>query len=54
MLFLAELENDVQNFKITIQKKDRQLQKFSELIKATKIEYQKLQRAKKYIVNKKT
>ena len=57
-LVLAELENDIQNFKITIQKKDEQLQKFSKLITATKIEYQKLHKEnvelKKYIVIKKT
>ena len=41
-LILAELENDIQNFKITIQKKDEQLLKFLKLIKATKTEYQKL------------
>ena len=56
-LVLAELENDIQNFKITIQKKDEQLLKFSKLIKATKTEYQKLHKEnadlKKYIVKKK-
>ena len=56
-LILAELENDIQNFKITIQEKDEQLTKFSKLIKATKTEYQKLPKEnaelKKYIVNKK-
>ena len=41
-LILAELENDIQNFKITIQKKDEQLLRFLKLIKATKTEYQKL------------
>ena len=57
-LVLAELENDIQNFKITIQKKDEQLLKFSKLIKATKTEYQKLHKEnadlKKYIVKKNT
>ena len=56
-LVLAELENDIQNFKITIQKKDEQLLKFSKLIKAIKTEYQKLHKKnadlKKYIAKKK-
>ena len=53
---MAELENNIQNFKVRIQKKDKQLLKFSKLIKATKTEYQKLHKEntklKKYIVNK--
>ena len=56
-LVLADLENDIQNFKFTIQKKDEQLLKFSKLIKVTKTKYQKLHKKntelKKYIVNKK-
>ena len=56
-LVLVQLENHIQNFKITIQKKDEQLQKFSKLINATKIESRKLHKEnaelKKYIVNKK-
>ena len=56
-LVLAELENDIQNFRIMIQKKDEQLLKFSKLMKATKTKYQKLHKEnaklKEYIVNKK-
>ena len=56
VLVFSELENDIQNFKITIQKRDEQLLKFSKLIKATKTEYQKLHKAnaelKKCIVDK--
>ena len=56
-LVLAELENDIQNFRIMIQKKDEQLLKFSKLMKATKTKYQKLHKEnanlKEYIVIKK-
>ena len=41
-LVLGELEKDIENFRLTIEKKDEQLQKFSKILKATKIEYQKI------------
>ena len=56
-IILAELENDIQHFKITVRKKDEQLNKFARIIKATKTEYRKLHgenaELKKYILNKK-
>ena len=56
-IILAELENDIQHFKITVRKKDEQLNNFARIIKLTKTEYQKLHREntelKKYILNKK-
>ena len=56
-IILAELENDIQHFKITVRKTGEQPNKFARIIKATKTEYQKLHREnaelKKYILNKK-
>ena len=55
-IILAELENDIQNFKITL-KKRQSAAKFAKLVKATKTVYQKSHKEnaelKKYIVNKK-
>ena len=50
-LVLGELEKDIENFKLTIEKKDKQLNKFSKILKATKIEYQKLFKENKYLKN---
>ena len=56
-IILGELENDIQHFKITVQKKDEHLNKFARIIKVTKTEYQNLHREntelKKYILKKK-
>ena len=56
-IILAELENDIEHFKITVKKNDDQLNKFAKIINATKTEYQKLRKEnaelKKYILNKK-
>ena len=50
-IILAELENDIQNFKITLKNKDDQLQKFAKLVKATKTEYQKLHKENSKLKN---
>ena len=54
-LVLGELEKDLkgelENFKIIIEKKDEQLNKFSKILKATKIEYQKLFKENKDLKN---
>ena len=39
---LVELEKDLSNFQITIQKKDKTIQEYVRLLKLTKQEYQKL------------
>ena len=41
-LVLGELEKDRENFRLTIEKKDEQLQKLSRILKANKTEYQKI------------
>ena len=52
---LGELEKDIENFRLAIEKKGEQLQKFSKILKATKIEYQKIYKEnselKNYISN---
>ena len=52
---LGELEKDIENFRLAIEKKDEQPQKFSKILKATKIEYQKIYKEnselKNYISN---
>ena len=54
-LVLGELEEDIENFRLTIEKKDEQLQKISSILKATKVEYQKIHKRnlelKNYIVS---
>ena len=54
-LVLGELEKDIVNFKLTIEKKDEQVQNFSKILKATKIEFQKIyeenNELKNYILN---
>ena len=56
-LVLGELEKDIENFRLTIKKKDAQLQKFSRILKATNIEYQKIHKEnlelKNYIISQK-
>ena len=39
---LVELEKDLSNFQITIQKKDKTIQEYVRLLKLTKQEHQKL------------
>ena len=41
-LVLGKLKKDIENFRLTIEKKDKQLQKFSKILKATKSECQKI------------
>ena len=41
-LVLGELKKDIENFRLTIEKNDEQLQKFSRILKATKTEYRKI------------
>ena len=39
---LVELEKDLANFQLTVQKKDKTIQEYIQLLKLTKQEYQKL------------
>ena len=49
---LAELEKDLQKFHLTVQKKDRAIQKYVRFLKLTKTEYQKLfEESKKQKIN---
>ena len=54
-LVLGKLEKDIENFRLTIEKKDEQLNEFSEqlnkILKVTKTEYQKLFKEKKDLKN---
>ena len=54
-LVFGELDKDIENFRLTIEKNHEQLQKFSKILKATKIEYQKIYKEnnelKNYILN---
>ena len=45
---LGELEKDLSNFQITIQKKDKTIQEYIRLLKLTKLEHQKFFRKIKY------
>ena len=46
-----DLKGELENFKIIIEKKDEQLNKFSKILKTTKIEYQKLFKENKDLKN---
>ena len=37
-LVLGDLEKDIENFRLTIEKKDDQLNKYSKILKAAKVE----------------
>ena len=45
---LAEIEKDIDSFKIVLGNKDKQLVDFKKLLKAAKTEYQKIVRENKY------
>ena len=47
-LMLAEIEKDIDSFKIVLGNKDKQLVDFKKLLKAAKTEYQKIVRENKY------
>ena len=47
-LMLAEIEKDIDSFKILLNNKDKQLVDFKKLLKAAKTEYQKIVRENKY------
>ena len=47
-LMLAEIEKDIDSFKIVLGNKDKQLVDFKKLLKAAKTEYQKIERENKY------
>ena len=47
-LMLAEIEKDIDSFKIVLNNKDKQLVDFKKLLKAAKTEYQKIVRENKY------
>ena len=50
-LVLCELEKGIKNFRLTIEKKGKQLNKFSEILKVTKIEHQKKFKENKNLKN---
>ena len=56
-LVLGQLEKDIENVRLTIEKKDEQLQTFSMILKATKVKYQKIHKEglelKNYIISQK-
>ena len=47
-LMLAEIEKNIDSFKIVLGNKDKQLVDFKKLLKAAKTEYQKIVRENKY------
>ena len=47
-LMPAEIEKDIDSFKIVLGNKDKQLVDFKKLLKAAKTEYQKIVRENKY------
>ena len=48
-LVLGDLEKDIEKFRLAIKIKDDQLNKYSKILKATKVEYQKLYKENKQL-----
>ena len=48
-LVLGDLEKDIENFRLTTEKEDDQLNNYSKLLKVAKIEYQKLYKENKQL-----
>lgn len=48
-LILEEFEKDIENFKIAIQNKDKQLADLEKILKAAKDEYKKLTKENEYL-----
>ena len=48
-LVLRDLEKDIEKFRLAIEKKDDQLNKYSKILKATKVEYQKFYKENKQL-----